>query len=93
MVARYKVHKQRADKWDDGYFRPWSSDPDAVERQKARLDVKQGLKDNEDSNDLLLRMEEQFYADTALDEECWRRQQADPENYVCRCFEDKNDKD
>jgi len=87
MVARYKVHKQRADKWDDGYYRPYSSDPDSIERQQAKKDVIQGISDNEDSNDLLLRMEAQEDAEMRLDYDCWMRQKADPDNYVCRCFE------
>lgn len=91
MVARYKVHKQRADKWDDGYYRPFSSDPDSIERQKAKRDVIQGISDNEDLNDLQMKAEIQFEEDMRLDYDCWTRQQADPDNYVCRCFEKKED--
>jgi len=91
MVAPYKVHKQRADKWDDGYYRPYSSDPDSIERQRARKEVTQGLSDNEDSNDLLLRLEASWDDEERLSSECWRMQQADPENYVCRCFEPKDE--
>jgi hypothetical protein len=87
VVARYKVHKQRADKWDDGYYRPYSSDPDSIERQQARKEIMQGLQDNEDFNHLLLKAEIQWEEEERRSWECWMRQKADPENYVCRCFE------
>ena len=90
MVARYKTHKFR-DKWNDGYFKPVFSDPDSIERQQAKKDIIQGISDNEDSNDLLLRMEAQFYEEERQDWDCWMRQKADPENYVCRCFEHKDE--
>ena len=89
MVARYKVHKFR-DKWNDGYFKPVFSDPDAVERQQARKEVMQGLQDNEDCNDLLLKAEAQWDAEMRLDYNCWSMSKADPD-YVCKCFEDKKE--
>ncbi len=90
MVARYKVHKFRG-KWNYDISNAKFSDPDSAERQQAKKDVIQGISDNEDSNDLLLRMEAQEDAEERLDWECWMRQKADPENYVCRCFEPKEE--
>lgn len=88
MVALYKLKREREMMSKD---ESRSLHLEGSERNRGKLEVRQGLKDNEDSNDLLLRMEEQWDADMRLDEECWRRQQADPDNYVCRCFEKKEE--
>lgn len=91
MVAPYRVHKQRVDHQDDGFFRPWSSNPDSTERQRGKSEVKEGVQDHADYKDLLLRMEAQQDDEDRMAEECWAKEQDNPHNYRCTCYltEDK----
>jgi F0F1-type ATP synthase epsilon subunit len=83
MVARYKT-KRLVRMMAKTEFR--ALEVEGSERLRAKQEVKQGLKDNDDSNDLQIRLEAAWDREMEQAEECWRRQQANPDEYVCECF-------
>jgi hypothetical protein len=56
------------------------------ERMRSKKEVAEGLDDFLSYTDRLLRDEIQWEEEMAKAEECYRREQADP-NYKCKCFE------
>jgi hypothetical protein len=89
MTAPHKLHKFR-DKYNDGYYKPKFTNPDSVERQRAKEEIKQGLEDTDDLNDLQIRAEIQWEEEMRLSYECYLKEKADPDNYTCRCFDKKD---
>lgn len=83
MVARYKIHKFR-DKWNDGYYKPKFSNPDSVERQRAKHEARQGLQAYHDY-DVVLK-EDDWEEEMERAWRCYQMELADPD-YICKCFE------
>jgi len=82
MVAQYKLKRLT------GYQSKDESRPvdyERSERMRSKKEVRQGMKDNLDYNDRLLRDEIQWEDEMRMASECWEREKLDPENYRCTC--------
>lgn len=82
MVAQYKRKRLAEEQSTDGYTKYLS---EGSQRQHGKRQVKQGLKDDFDYNDRLLRDEIQWDEEMRMASECWEREKLDPENYRCTC--------
>ena len=61
------------------------------ERMRAKKEIKQGLKDADDFNDIQLRAEIQWEEEMRMANECYLKELADPENYRCTCYKHKDE--
>lgn len=59
------------------------------ERMRAKQLVRQGLEDAEDERDRSIESEEEWEREMELAYECYLKEKADPENYKCTCYDDK----
>jgi hypothetical protein len=82
MVAQYK-RKRLIE--EDSTDKPAKYISEGSQRQHGKREVDQGMKDNLDYNDRLLRDEIQWEDEMRTASECWEREKLDPENYRCTC--------
>lgn len=60
------------------------------ERMRAKALVRRGLEDTEDERDRSIESEEEWEREMEMAYECYLKEKADPENYKCTCYEEKN---
>lgn len=88
MVANYK-RKRHIEMDGQDRDRVNHLDLEGSERMRAKRLVRQGLEDAEDERDRSIESEEEWEREMELAYECYLREKADPENYKCTCYDDK----
>lgn len=83
-MRQYKLKRMRECWATDGSTK--NIHLEGAERMRAKKEVAEGLDDFMSYTDRLLRDEIQWEEEMAKANECYLREQADP-NYKCKCFE------
>ena len=82
MPARYKLKRHREEQAHDNP--PRHLRLEGSERQRAKKEVREGIKDADWDSDRMLRLEAAWEEEQRLAWECYQKELADP-NHVCTC--------
>ena len=85
MTAHYKRKRMVEHNSTDNHVKHINFEPS--NRQLAKKEIKSGLHDHIDLNDIQLKAEIQWEEEMRMANECYLRELADPENYKCTCGE------